>query len=133
MISTDVLDREPNLDFQATAISIASASAAAINDCYSLGDRQAQTGSSSLVLATFRNSIERLKNTTEGFRRHAVAAVGNENSRGVGAVADKIQRERHLCLGFGVVNCVPHHVFNAAPQERWISFQPTIAGSRDDD
>jgi hypothetical protein len=64
-------DREPNLHFQATTVSIARANAAAMDDCYSLRDRQAQTSSAGLMLASFRNPVKRLKNTTEGLLWHA--------------------------------------------------------------
>src|SRR5215468_6220799 len=128
--SSNVSAREPNLDFQSTAISIAGASATAIENCYSLCDRQAQTGSSGLVLASLRDPIEGLKNTSEGFRRNTIAMVRDENSRGVRTLGDGIQGDRHLRLWLGVVNGVADYVFNATAQKRRIPSHPTIVDMR---
>ena len=62
------------------------------------------------MLASFRNSIERFKNMTQGVRRHTIAAVSDDNSRRVRITDDEIQRDRYLRLWFGKVNSVPHHI-----------------------
>src|SRR5580700_6293573 len=83
-----VLCRKANFHFQATAVSIAAANAAAMGDCYSLRDRQAQTGSAGLMFASFCNSVERLKDTTQGFGRHAITVVSDEDTRRVRTTAE---------------------------------------------
>jgi hypothetical protein len=62
-----------------------------MDDCYSLRDRQAQTSSAGLMLASLRNPVERLKNATEDLRWHAIAVISDENSRRVGAADDESQ------------------------------------------
>jgi hypothetical protein len=62
-----------------------------MDDRYSLRDRQSQTSSAGLMLASFRNPVERLKNTPEGLLWHAIAVVRDENSRRVRAPSDESQ------------------------------------------
>ncbi len=76
-----VLGGEANFHFQATALAIAGANAAAMDDGYSLRDREAQAGSASLMLLRLGNAVEGLKNVAEIFRRHPVTTVFDENSR----------------------------------------------------
>jgi hypothetical protein len=72
---------EANLYFQAATVPIGGGDASAVRKHDALSDRQAQTGAAGLMLTSFRNAVERLKNTVKGFRRHAIAMVGDQNSR----------------------------------------------------
>lgn len=72
---------EANLDFQASAFAIAGLNAAAVDDCDSLRDGKAQTGSASLMFARFSDPIKRFKNAAEGVWRHALATIRHKNLR----------------------------------------------------